>query len=89
MQIKDVKGNPVKEGLDISDLLQQTIDQTALFTTHNIVDYLVGYIVKRNDYEENKKNYDEIITVIKKMEKMYEDKANGKDNSKVNSDNSK
>jgi trimethylamine:corrinoid methyltransferase-like protein len=87
MQIKDVKGNPVKEGLDISDLLQQTIDQTALFTTHNIVDYLVGYIKHRSDYDKNKKNYDEIISVIKKMEKMYEDKANGKDNSKVDSDN--
>lgn len=77
--------NPEK--LNIPDLLQQTIDQTVIVTTHNIVDYMRDYIKQRDDYETNKEVLDEIITVLEKVEKRYEVKADGKNNSKIDSDN--
>ena len=74
--------------VNMADVLQQTIDQTVLVTTHNVVDQMISYILHRKDYEENKAILSEIIAALKMVEKRYEDRLNGEDNSSINSDNS-
>lgn len=68
-------GNNQPEKLNIPDLLQQTIDQTVMVTSHDITDNMISYIIHRRDYDENKEIFDEIIAALKGIEKRYEDRV--------------